>query len=64
MKVIEGCDSRYKFLDWITLKEKDFHVSDMKPFVFDAALTKPLDVARRDNMEYFIDKILEHKGNL
>ena len=49
MKVIEGCDSRYKFLDLITLKEKDFHVSDMKPFVFDAALTGPLDIARRDN---------------
>ena len=36
----------------------------MKPFVFDAALTDPLDVARCDNMEYFIDKILEHKSNL
>ena len=58
MKVIEGCDSRYKFLDLITLKEKEFHVSDMKPFVFDAALTDPLDVVRRDNMEFFIDKIL------
>ena len=64
MEVIEGCDSRYKFLDLITLKEKEFHVSDMKSFVFDAALTDLLDVARRDNMEYFIDKILEHKGNL
>ena len=32
-------------------------MSDMKPLVFDAALTDPLDVARRDNVEYFIDKI-------
>ena len=64
MKVLKGRDSRYKLLDLITLKEKEFHVSDMKPFVFDAALTDPLDVARRDNMEYFIDKILEHRGNL
>ena len=39
-------------------------MSDMKPFVFDAALTDPLDIARRDNMEYFIDKILKHRGNL
>ena len=58
MEVIEGRDSRDKFLDLITLKEKEFHVSDMKPFVFDAALTDPLDVVRRDNMEFFIDKIL------
>ena len=39
-------------------------LTDMKPFVFDAALTDPLVAARRDNMEYFIDKILEHRGNL
>ena len=64
MKVLKGRDSRYKLLDPFTLKEKEFHVSDMKPFVFDAALTDALDVARRDNMEYFIDKILEHRGNL
>ena len=64
MKVIEDRDSRYKLLDLITLKEKEYHVSDMKPFLFDAAITDPLDVARRDNMEYFIDKILQHRGNL
>ena len=64
MKVIESRDSRYKLLDLITLKEKEYHVSDVKPFVFDAALTDPLNVTRRDNMEYFIDKILQHRGNL
>ena len=62
MKLIEGRDSRYKLLDLITLNEKEFHVSDMKPFVFDAVWTDP--VARRDNMEYFIDTILQHRGNL
>ena len=31
----------------ITGKEKDYHVSDMKPFVFDYALVDPLDIARR-----------------
>ena len=64
MKVIEDRDSLYKLLDLITLKEKEYHVSDMQPFVFDAALIDPLDVARRDNMEYFVDKILQHRGNL
>ena len=64
MKVLKGRDSRYNLLDLITLKEKEYHVSDMKPFLFDAAITDPLDVARCDNMEYFIDKILQHRGNL
>ena len=47
MKVLEGCDcdSQYKLLDLITLIEKDFHVSDMKPFLSDAAVTESLDVA-------------------
>ena len=35
----------------------------MKPFVFDSAVVDPMDVARRDYMEYFVDKILQHRGN-
>ena len=38
MRVIKGLNSRYTFLDLITGKEKDYHVSDMKPFVFDSAI--------------------------
>ena len=64
MRVIKGFNSRYTLLDLITGKEKDYHVSDMKPFVFDSATTDPLDIARRDQMEFFIDSILEHRGNL
>ena len=45
-------------------KETDYHVSDMKPFVFDSALVDPLDVARRDQMEFFIEKISDHRGKL
>ena len=39
-------------------------MSDMKPFVFDAALVDPLDIARRDQMEFFIEKISDHRGKL
>ena len=62
-KVIRGCNSRNTLLDLITDKETDFHVSDMKPFVFDSAAVDPLNVARRDYMKYFVDKILQHRGN-
>ena len=37
MRVIKGLNSRYTLLDLITGKEKDYHVSDMRPFVFDSA---------------------------
>ena len=63
MKVIKGFNSCYTLLDLTTGKEMDFHVSDMKPSVFDSAVVDPMDVARRDYMEYFVDKILQHRGN-
>ena len=64
MRVIKGLNSRYTLLDLITGKEKEYHVSDMKPFVFDSAVVDPLDIARRDHMEFIIDKISDHRGKL
>ena len=64
MRVIKGLNSHDTLLDLITGKEKDYHVSDMKPFVFDSALVDPLDIARRDQMDFFIEKISDHRGKL
>ena len=36
----------------------------MKPFVFDSAIVDPLDIARRDQTEFFIEKISNHVGKL
>ena len=46
----------------MTGKENDYHVSDMKPFVFDSTLVDPLDSARRDQMKFFIEKYSDHKS--
>ena len=64
MRVVNELNSKYVLLDLLTGKEKVFHVSDMKSFVFDPAVFDPLDIAHRDHMEYFIDKILDHRGNI
>jgi transposase InsO family protein len=64
MRVVSGNNSRYKLYDLVTHKETTFHTSDMKPFLFDPALTDPLDVARRDHMEFFVEAILDHRGNI
>ena len=56
MRVIKGLNSRYTLLDLITGTEKDYHVSDMKPFVFDSALVDPHDIARRDQMKFSIEE--------
>jgi hypothetical protein len=63
-KVVSGSDSRYLLYDLITHKEKVYDVSDMKPFVYDPTITTPLDVARRDYMEFFVETIIDHKGNV
>ena len=64
MRVIKGLNSCYTLLDLITGEKKDYHVSDMKPSVFDSAIVDPLDIARRDQMEFFIEKISDHREKL
>ena len=41
--------------------EKYYHVSDLKQFHYDPSVTNPLDVARRDHMELFVESILDHR---
>jgi Chromo (CHRromatin Organisation MOdifier) domain len=64
MQVISGGNSRYLLRDLVTHQEKEYHVSDMKPFNFDPSTTNPLDDARRDHLEYFVEKVFAHRGNL
>jgi hypothetical protein len=47
-KVISNVLSEYLLLDLITDKQKPYHISDLKPFVFDPLNTNPLDIARKD----------------
>jgi transposase InsO family protein len=64
LRVLSYRNTQYTLLDLITKKEKVYHVSDMKPFLFDPAITDPQDVARHDYLEFFVENILEHRGNL
>ena len=60
MRVVSGVESNYLFYDLITHEEKIYHVSDMKPFLHDSAITNPLDVARHGLFEIFIEPITDH----
>jgi hypothetical protein len=35
----------------------------MKPFRFDPLVTNPIDIARKDYLEFFIEEILDMKGD-
>ena len=60
LRVVKGNNSRYTLYDVVSQKTSDYHVSDLKPFLYDPAITN-VDVARRDHMEFFFDKILGHR---
>ena len=64
MKVISGNNSRYLLQDLVTDKERNIIYQDMEPFKFHPLKTNPLDIARRDQMEFFVESILEHDGNV
>jgi hypothetical protein len=64
LKVISNVLSEYLLLDLITDKQKPYHVSDLKTFVFDTLNVDPLDIARRDYLEFFIGKILQMSGDV
>jgi transposase InsO family protein len=63
MKVIKSIKGQYTLLDLTTLKEKEYHSTQLKEFIFNPARVAPLDVARKDYLEFFIEKILHHTGN-
>ena len=63
LQVISNTGSEYSLLDLVTNKAKPYHVSDMKTFRFDPLTTNPVDIARRDYLEFFVEKILEMKGD-
>jgi hypothetical protein len=63
LKVISNERSEYLLLDLSNNKEKPYHVSDMKPFVFDPLRTDPQVIARRDYLEFFVEKILDMMGD-
>jgi RNase H-like domain found in reverse transcriptase/Reverse transcriptase (RNA-dependent DNA polymerase)/Integrase core domain/Integrase zinc binding domain/Chromo (CHRromatin Organisation MOdifier) domain len=63
MKILNSHKSEYLLLDLVTGKEKTVHIKNMRIFHFDPLAVNPLDIARRDYSEYFVEKILEHKGD-
>jgi hypothetical protein len=62
-KVLSYNKGQYTLMNLITKKTRDVHASQIKPFRFDPAKKSPTDTARRDYMEFFIEKILSHQGN-
>ena len=63
MKILSSQDSEYLLLDLVSGKEKLFHVKKMRTFHFNPSTVDPLDIARRDYDEFFVERILQHEGD-
>jgi hypothetical protein len=63
LKILSRNKSEYLLLDLVTGKEKLFHVKNMRIFRFDSLSVDPLDIARRDYNEFFVEKIMDHMGD-
>ena len=62
-KALGHQNSEYKLLDLVTNKEKLVHSTRIKEFRFNPHVVDPLDIARRDYLEYFVETIKAHRGN-
>ena len=47
----------------VSKKTKRIHASKLKIFLFDPAKLEPMDSARCDYVEFYIEAITAHKGN-
>jgi hypothetical protein len=64
LRVLSNKKGEYTLLNLITLKNVKYHMSQLKVFLFDPLHTDPTDVARRDYLEFFIEEIVDMRGNI
>jgi transposase InsO family protein len=62
-QVINSTGTKYTVQDLVTGKMSDTHISNLSPFLYDPNHVDPLDIAMKDQEEFFIDSIVSHRGN-
>jgi hypothetical protein len=63
MRVVSNKGNEYVLHNLVTNLPRHYHVMRIHPFHFDPSVTDPLDIARRDYLEFFIEKVLDHRGH-
>ena len=54
----------FLLLNLVNNKLEQFHIKNMRPFLYDEAMTNPVEVALADTQAWIVDKIVDHKGKL
>jgi transposase InsO family protein len=63
-RVVRFNKNDYTLEDLVSHKELTVNITRLTPFEFDPEHTDPLKVAMVDHEEFFIERILAHRGNL
>jgi transposase InsO family protein len=64
LRVLSNNGNHYHLIDLVQNRPKYYHVKDMRLFHFDPSITNPIDIARRDYLEFFIEKVIQHRGDV
>jgi hypothetical protein len=62
-RVVSFEGSEYVLANLITHKHNSVHVKNLQIYNYDPSMGIPADTARRDYMEYFVEKVLGHNGD-
>ncbi len=62
LRVVNVKKNTYTLQNLVTLKTRDVHVTQLKPFRYDATEINPVDIARKEAQEFQVESILQHRG--
>ena len=62
MRVIAFKNNTYTVQNLINGKSYDYHVTQLKPFNYDPIETDPADMARKEEQEFLVEEILNHRN--
>jgi hypothetical protein len=63
LKVVSNIGDTYSLLDMVNDTIEQRHVTSIKQFNYDPAVTSPRQEALRDNQQWDIDRIVSHEGD-
>jgi hypothetical protein len=63
LQVVAVDGDHYTLQDLITNKIDEYHVTQLRPFVYDPAYHTPAEAARHNHGEFLVEKILSHRGD-
>ena len=61
--VVKVHENKHTLSDLITHREYEVHITRLTPFEYDPLYSDPVEIAAKEQEEFFIEEILAHRGN-